>query len=64
MQPSEQRIERLSGELKDLPLADFSEAEQAEDVKGGATPDATAQVKSPRDAASGLATGKRDHSPL
>ena len=51
---SEQRDSHDSVEPEDLEVA----PDEAADVKGGA------EIISPRDPASGLPTGKRQHSPL
>jgi hypothetical protein len=65
MQPSDQGAPRLSGELKDLPLAEFIDAESdADEVKGGAAPEVAAEIVSPRDPATGQATGKRHYKPV
>jgi hypothetical protein len=60
MPRKEKKPPRLSGTIKDLPLRDYN-PDQETRVKGGTlkTAAATSEIVSPRDAASGLPTGKR-----
>jgi hypothetical protein len=59
MPRKEKKPQRLSGTIKDLPLRDY--VDESANVKAGAsnTAQATHQIISPRDPASGLPTGKR-----
>lgn len=64
MPRKEKKPKRLSGTIKDLPLADYPEEQT--NIKGGGSSStsysssaSSREIISPRDSASGLPTGKR-----